>query len=326
MNVHFEPGFTATQSHFLLQMFPWHWMGSLSFKQTCRCQLVLPRGHSQRPGLGPRGKGTQDSHLLPALSGSSSTLELSFSFLDKLPQGPSREYVYPAYSSSAVPCGLWSGTQNPSRFGPCWPFQPHWLPALSLTCTPSAELGAVSWHPSSLSHSCVFAQGAGLDCLSLSSQGSIGSPLRLGNYSGDTFLGRLQGPLPPLPSGLRHLQAHLLPVHSTFSLSSHSPGHAFTSLWSPWGSGSWLICLVSPRPLTWKALRLTIICNHNEQANRFKAYLMCHFSVESGLLPWGAIGRFSLWLPRLLFKCTEASSHCSSHIIQAPQGRAPWPS
>lgn len=69
-----------------------------------------------------------------------------------------------------------------------------------------------------------------LDCLSLSSQGSICSPSRLGNYSGDAFLGRLQGPLPPRPAGLGPLQAHLRPVHSTLSLSSHSPGHAFTSL------------------------------------------------------------------------------------------------
>ena len=162
MNVHLEPGFTAVQSHLILQMFPWHWKGSLSCKQTCRCQLGLPTGHSQRPELGPRGKGTQDPHLLPALSGSSSTPELSLSFLDKRPQGPSQGCVHPAYSSSAVPCGLWGVIQNPPCFGPCWPFQLHQLPALSLTCTPSAELSTVSWAPCSLPHSCVFAQGAAL--------------------------------------------------------------------------------------------------------------------------------------------------------------------
>ena len=69
----------------------------------------------------------------------------------------------------------------------------------------------------------------GLECLSLSSQGSICSPSTLDNYPGDAFLGSLQGPLPPLSAGLGPLQAHLRPVYST-PMSSRSPGHAFTSL------------------------------------------------------------------------------------------------
>lgn len=119
----------------------------LSLKQTCRCQLMLSTCHSQRPGLRPRYKGTQDSaDSSPPLLLLHPRGESLSSFLDQFNRTPPWDMPHPAYSSSVVPCALQRQSHRPSvacQDPPALAPAGLSLPA-SPTCTPHAELGAAS--------------------------------------------------------------------------------------------------------------------------------------------------------------------------------------